>query len=60
MSQRNKKKPRRKSAAALENGLLKMTQTRMHHADRIKTLDAKIAAQEDLVQIAKEEEAEAK
>lgn len=55
---RNRRK-RTKSVEALEHGLAKLSNLRMHHADRIKKLDTKIAAQEGLIEVAKEEAAAA-
>lgn len=40
---------------ALEAKLNELSNLRMHHADRVKALDTKIAAQEGLIEIAKEE-----
>ena len=48
---------RRKSVAALEIDLAKLSNLRMHHAERVKKLDTKIAAQEGLIEVAKEDEA---
>lgn len=50
-----RKKPRRNSVESLEYGLSQLSMLRQHHADRIKKLDAKIAAQEGLIELAKEE-----
>lgn len=59
MAKRKKTRgPRRKSVEALEAGLAKLSNLRQHHADRIKKLDTKIAAQEGLIEVAKEEAAE--
>lgn len=51
--------PRRKSVEALEHGLAQLSNLRQHHADRIKSLDTKIAAQEGLIEVAKGDDAEA-
>lgn len=48
--------PRRKSVEALEAGLAQLSNLRQQHADRIKALDWKIAAQEGLIEVAKEDE----
>lgn len=48
---------RRKSVASLEAVLAQLSILRQHHADRVKKLDTKIAAQEGLIEIAKEDEA---
>lgn len=56
MSKRKKTRaPRRKSIEALERGLAQLSNLRMQHAARVKTLDTKIAAQEGLIEVAKEE-----
>jgi hypothetical protein len=49
---------RRKSVASLEAGLAQLSNLRQHHADRVKKLDTKIAAQEGLIEVAKEDELE--
>jgi DNA-binding PadR family transcriptional regulator len=60
MAKRKKTRgPRRKSVEALERGLAQLSNLRMHHAKKVKTLDTKIAAQEGLIEVAKEDEAEA-
>lgn len=48
---------RRKSVAALEHGLAQLSNLRARTADRVKALDGKIAAQEGLIEVAKEDEA---
>lgn len=48
---------RRKSVAALEHGLAQLSNLRQRTAARVKTLDTKIAAQEGLIEVAKEDEA---
>lgn len=50
---------RRKSVASLEADLAQLSNLRQHHAERIKKLDTKIAAQEGLIEVTKEDEAEA-
>lgn len=54
---RNRTKPKRKSVAALEAGLAQLSNLRQRHAAKVKTLDTKIAAQEGLIEVTKEDEA---
>lgn len=58
-AKRNKRRPKRKSVEALERGLAQLSNLRQHHAERVKKLDTKIAAQEGLIEVAKEDEVEA-
>jgi hypothetical protein len=57
-AKRNKLTPKRKSVEALERGLAQLSNLRMYHAKKVKTLDTKIAAQEGLIEVTKEDEAE--
>lgn len=52
------KKDIKKTVANLEHGLAQLSNLRQHHVDRIKKLDTKIASQEGLIELAKEDEAE--
>lgn len=58
MAKGRRNRRRRKSVAALEAGLAQLSTLRQSHADRVKKLDTKIAAQEGLIEVAKEDEAE--
>jgi hypothetical protein len=53
---RNRTK-RRKTVAALEAGLTALRELRQRYEDMIKKLNTKIAAQEGLIEVAKEDEA---
>lgn len=55
---RIRKAPKRKTVVALEAGLAALSNLRAHHAAQVKTLDTKIAAQEGLIEVTKEDEAE--
>lgn len=52
------KKSIKKSVENLERGLAQLSTLRQHHVDRIAKLDTKIASQEGLIELAKEEAAE--
>lgn len=59
MAKRKKTRgPRRKSIEFMEHKLAQLSRLRMHHNTKIKTLDMKIAAQEELIAMAKEDDSE--
>lgn len=58
MSKGKRNRSRAKSVESLEDGLAQLSNLRQHHADRITKLDRKIASQEGLIEVAKEEEGE--
>lgn len=58
-AKRNRNRPKRKTAANLELGLTALRELRQRHEDRIEKLNTKIASQEGLIEVAREDEAEA-